>query len=263
MAIVADLGFEGIDIGVFHEASHVTLSSVRNDPARRGSEIAAAAHRNNLTVADVFLTASPDLSRLSPTSHHSGDQLELQDLFGDVLTFAQRSGCSGVTLLPGVIDPGVDPDHAIELAAEGLKPLVDLGAAAGLMVSVEPHVGSCIESPQATQRLLDLCPGLSVTLDPSHYAFQGWEVPDLLGLIKRTRHVQVRPARPGVMQARVSEDGVDLPLFVNSLIKFGYQGWVASEYVWMDKWDCNRVDNTSESSLLKDRLTTLISEGAS
>jgi sugar phosphate isomerase/epimerase len=261
MTVVADLGFSGIDIGVFHEASHVALSSIRGKAHRRAEEIRSAADGHGLTIADVFLTADPDLSRLSPTSRSGEDQRELRKLFQDILEFAEHAGSGGVTLLPGVIDPGVSPQEAIERSAETLAEFVAEGAHRGLGVSVEPHVGSCIESPEATRLLLDECPGLMLTLDPSHYAYQGWTVPAILGLIDRTRHVQIRPARTGVMQATVAEDDVDLELFVSTLMASGYDGWVATEYVWMEKWDCNRVDNTSETFLLRQKLHALMSEG--
>lgn len=258
MAVVSDLGFTGIDVGVFHEASHVTLSSVRRDPTGRAEKLRADADRVGLAVADVFLTSAPDLARLCPTSRETGDQAELADIFGAVLEFAKASGSAGVTLLPGVVLPGQPVDDAITLAAEGLAPLVRAGEAFGLAVSVEPHVGSCIETPAATRLLLDRCPGLMLTLDPSHYAFQGWDVASIVSLIDRTRHVQIRPAAEGVMQALVAEDSVDLPAFISALKSDGYAGWVAAEYVWMEKWDCNRVDNTGETALLKRRLAGLI-----
>jgi sugar phosphate isomerase/epimerase len=258
MAVIADLGFAGVDIGVFHEASHVTLSSVRRDPLSRGEQVLDLAAGVGLAVADVFLTADPDLARLCPTSRAGSDQDRLREIFEDVLTFAAATGSRGVTLLPGVVMPGQSVEDAISLAAEGLEPLVRRGADAGLAVSVEPHVGSCIETPAATRALLDRCPGLMVTLDPSHFEYQGWDVASIVGLIDRTRHVQVRPASRGVMQALVAEDGVDLNGFVAALAGAGYGGWIAAEYVWMEKWNCNRVDNTGETALLRRKLTELI-----
>lgn len=261
MTVISDLGFTGVDIGVFHEASHVTVSSVQADPVHRAEQVRSAAERHGLSIADVFLTADADLARLSPSSRFADDENRLRALFEDVLTFAEATGSRGVTLLPGVVEPGVDPLEALQRCAYTLRDLVAQGRAHDLAVSVEPHVGSCIESPEDTRLLLDECPGLMVTLDPSHYAYQGWTVPSILGLIERTRHVQIRPARTGVMQALVAEDDVDLALLISTLVESGYDGWVAAEYVWMEKWDCNRVDNTSETFLLRRTLHELINEG--
>jgi sugar phosphate isomerase/epimerase len=259
MTLVADLGFAGIDIGVFHEASHTKLSAVTRDPAGAAAAVKGLAEAAGLEVSDVFLTADPDLGRMCPTSRVDEDQAHLREIFDRVLSFAVACGSPGVTMLPGIVQEGQAVEAAIDLAAEGLAPLVHAGQELGLGVSVEPHVGSCIESPAATRRLLDRCPGLTLTLDPSHFAYQGWQVPEIVELIDRTRHVQIRPAAEGVMQALVSEDAVDLRGFVSALSAGGYSGWVAAEYVWMEKWNCNRVDNTGETYLLKNKLLELIS----
>ena len=59
--------------------------------------------------------------------------------------------------------------------------------------------------------------------------------------------MQIRPGADGVMQAKVRDNGFDLALLVRSLLEQGYDGWIASEYVWMEKWRCDEVDNTGES----------------
>ena len=46
----------------------------------------------------------------------------------------------------------------------------------GVVMSVEAHLGSIIPTPQAARRLLDLVPGLTLTLDYTHFTYQG--IPD-------------------------------------------------------------------------------------
>ena len=258
LAIIKDLGYEAVDIGLFADATHVTLTSVRGAAASRAAKVGADVAAAGLAVADVFLTSSLQIERLTPTSRHDGDQDELRAIFGDTLEFASRLGSPGVTLLPGVVESGVSRDEAISRAAEGLRPLVDMGAERGLGVSVEPHVGSCIESPEETMALLDRCPGLTITFDPSHYIYQGIDTARMLPVLSRTRHVQIRPAAPGVMQARTAENAIDLPAIFQRLKAEGYSGWVASEFVWMEKWRCNETDNTGESARLRDVMRPLV-----
>lgn len=260
--VIRDLGFVGVDIGVFADATHVTVPSLVADPRSRAAAVLADASAAGLAVADVFLTSSMDLARVTPTSRYGEDQDELQRIFRATVDFAVALGAPGVTLLPGIVADGQSVSEAITLAAEGLSPLVSIGAAAGLGVSVEPHVGSCIESPDATAELLDRCEGLMVTLDASHFVYQGWQVPTMLQLLSQTRHVQVRPAAVGVMQAKVADNGFDLPLLVRSLVAQEYDGWLASEYVWMAKWRCDEVDNTGESGRLRVVLGDLVDEFA-
>ncbi len=260
LSIIHDLGFEGVDIGLFADATHVTLSTVRADPKRRAAAVRADVDNAGLVVADVFLTSSLELDRLTPTSRHDGDVEELRQIFAATLEFAGALGASGVTLLPGVVAPGQLLEGAIDQAAEGLAALVEMGAERGLAVSVEPHFGSCIETPEATMQLLDRCPGLTITLDPSHYAYTGSTAEQMTVVASRTRHVQIRPAGLGVMQCKVPDNQVELRVLLAALHRNGYAGWIASEFVWMDKWNCDEVDNTAESKRLHDLLSELLVE---
>ena len=263
LSIIRDLGFEGVDIGLFAEATHVTLSSVRADPQRRAAAVRSEVESAGLLVADVFLTSSLELDRLTPTSRQAGDVEELRNIFAATLEFADALGALGVTMLPGVVATGQALEQAIDLAAEGLAALVEMGSQRGLAVSVEPHVGSCIETPQATLQLLDRCPGLTITLDPSHYAYIGTAAEQMTVVASRTRHVQIRPAGRGVMQCKVPDNQIDLRVLLAALHHAGYAGWIASEFVWMDKWQCDEVDNTAESKRLHELLTELLGEVSS
>jgi sugar phosphate isomerase/epimerase len=260
LAIIADLGFAAVDIGLFAEATHVTVSSVRAGPQARAEKVRGAVEARGLGVADVFLTASGDISRLTPTSRHGDDESQLRELFGAVLDFAEGLDAPGVTLLPGVVEEGVSVGGAIELAAEGLAPLVEMGAKRGFAVSVEPHVGSCIETPEAAAELMERCPGLAVTLDPGHFAFLGAQVDSMLALSEWVRHVQLRPGGPGVMQCKVPDNQIDFPSLVTGLLARGYRGYLASEFVWMAKWGCDETDNTSETARLASLLRRLLEE---
>jgi len=260
LAVIADLGFVGVDIGVFGHATHVTVPSVVAGPQHRADEVRAEVEAVGLQVADVFLTSSLELARVTPTSRVGDDVAELRNIFRATVQFAAALDAPGVTLLPGVVADGQALPEAISMAAEGLAALVDIGGERGLGVSVEPHFGSCIETPEATAELLDACPGLTVTLDPSHFMFLGCSTERMTALASRTRHVQIRPGKPGVMQCKVPDNEIDLSLLLRSLHDVGYDGWIASEYVWMEKWRCDEVDNTSESKRLGALLSTLVTE---
>lgn len=260
LGLIRDLGFEGVDIGLFADTTHVTLSSVAARPAERARELKVLVESAGLKVADVFLTSSMDLDRLTPTSRVGSDVDDLRLIFRATVEFASELEAPGVTLLPGTVLAGQSIDDAISLAADGLAPLVELGNEHGLGVSVEPHIGSCIESPEAAQLLVERCPGLQVTLDPSHFAYGGFSAQEMAILAGCTRHVQVRPAGLGVMQAKVRDNQVDLALLLCALRDVGYDSWLASEFVWMEKWRCDEVDNTGESCNLRKVLLELMSE---
>ncbi|MBI5089896.1 MAG: sugar phosphate isomerase/epimerase, partial [Actinobacteria bacterium] len=240
--------------------THLTLSSVRPDPRARAAALRAEVDEVGLEIADVFLTSSLELGRLTPTSRVGDDVDELRAIFRDTVELTSALGAPGITLLPGVVDDGLSVDEGVARAAEGLAPLVEMGAERGLGVSVEPHFGSCIETPEATSQLLEQCPGLMITLDPSHFAYVGCTAQQMAPLAPRTRHVQIRPGGPGVMQSKVRDNQIDLRVLFDALHDAGYDGWVACEYVWMQKWGCDEVDNLSETKLLADLLRGLVAE---
>ena len=258
LKVVSELGFKAVDIGIFNTQTHVTVQDVLADPVLVANRTLDLVRQEGLAVADVFLTSDSTLEKLSPTSTLDGDWEKLQEIFSAVVRFTKIVGANGITLLPGVVEPGVNHEEALILSAERLSVLASLASKEGLATSVEPHVGSLIEDPTSTLKLLELCPALTITLDPSHFGFLGFAIEDMLPLISRTRHVQIRPAGPGVMQTRVCDNQLNLELLVSRLVKSGYSGWIASEFVWMEKWGCDRVDNTTESYFLREYLQKLL-----
>ena len=257
MAVVADLGFTALDLGVFGDDTHVKLRSVVNDPAAEAARVGRALEAANLEVADVFLIPSSSLEDMAPNHPDPAVREASLALYRKTLAFAGALGAPGVTILPGVCFPGDTVQDAIARAADDLAPRVELAHALGLELSVEGHSGSCVETPEHFAELLDRTPGLSATLDPSHYAYAGFSASDLVPLVGRSRHVQVRPSGPGLMQGRLPDNTFDLEALVNALKAAGYGGFIATEFVWMEKWSCDRVDNTSETARLRRYLVDL------
>ena len=121
-------------------------------------------------------------------------------------------------------------------------------------VSVEPHVGSIVEKPDEVLALIKELPSLRLTLDYGHFANQGLDVKAVELLLPFANHVHARGGCAGKIQTVAAENTIDFPRMVKALRKQSYAGWICLEYVWMDKWDCNRVDNLSETVLLRDVL---------
>ena len=257
MAVAADLGFMGIDVGVFGDDSHVKLSAILQDPVAEAARVRRAAQAAGLAVADVFLIPSSDLEEMAPNHPDPIVRKASFELYRKTIEFACALGAPGVTLLPGVCFAADTVEDAITRAAEALARRVELASSFGLGLSVEGHTGSCVETPEHFAELLKQTPGLGATLDPGHYAYGGFTVSDLTPLLSRTRHVQVRPCGPGLMQGRLPDNEFDLESFLEDLKSADYSGWIATEFVWMEKWSCDRVDNTSETARLKRYLTEI------
>jgi sugar phosphate isomerase/epimerase len=255
--IVSELGFGGIDLAIFGNDSHVTMSSVMEAPEAAAGEMRRLADAHGLVVADVFLIPSNDLAELSPNHPDPAVRAASVDIFLRTLAFASALGAPGVTILPGVRHFGEPVDEAISRASEALAMRAELAAERDLELSVEGHFGSCVERPDSFLDLLDRTPNLWATLDPSHFAFTGSSAEDLRPLLPRSRHIQVRPCGTGLMQGRLVDNEFDYASFVAGMKDCHYDRFVATEFVWMEKWSCDRVDNTCETARLKDYLIAL------
>lgn len=253
--LIAALGFDGVDIGLLAGRSHVRPEQIEADVPWWAGRIRERCDARGLAVADVF-GQSADFWSLAVNHPDPAERERSLHAFGDWLDFARRLGSPGLTILPGVVFGDEPRDDAVKRAAEGLRKRADLAAAQGLRLSVEPHTGSIIDTPARTAELLELTPGLMLTLDYGHFVFAGEREENIEPLLPSARHIQCRGGAPGVLQAAMSASVIDHGRIVRSLKAQGYAGFLACEYVWADWHRCNEVDNLTETVELRRVLST-------
>ncbi|SNT62144.1 Sugar phosphate isomerase/epimerase [Actinomadura meyerae] len=258
-ALIASLGFAGVNIGVWGSITQLRADKAAADPSVRGREVAERLARHGLVPADVFLIADPDYSVLA-VNHPSFEERERsRERFQRWIEFADAVGANGLTILPGLDFDGIAHEDSLLLAADELAVRVQEAQGAGLEVSVEPHIGSVVASPEDTARLVDLCPGLGLTLDHSHFVMQGYAVPELDPLFGRVRHLHARGARPDRLQVGMKNNEIDYEYVVGGLQDAGFDGFLITEYLWIDQGRCDECDTLSETILMRDRLVAAMS----
>ncbi len=254
MAVASDLGYDGLDIGIFGEITHLKVSDL-TEWSRTAARIRRQLNHQKLECADVFLIPSVDLSRLTPSHPDPAEQTEAARLFKRAARLAESLGVSGVTITPGVIHEGDTHGEAFRRASRTLRSRVEVAADHGLGLSVEPHWGSLIDTAGRVADLLDAVEGLTLTLDISMMFFCGMTVEEIASFAARTRHVQFRPGGRDKVQVRVKHNEIDFDPITDALEEAAYRGWYSAEFVWMERWGCDQVDVTEESrqllSLLK------------
>lgn len=249
MAIAQDLGYQGLDIGIFGEVTHVKVSDLqhwREKSARINRNLGAT----GLQCGDVFLIPSVDLSRLTPSHPDPAEQAEAIRLFELTVLMARNLQASGLTICPGVMHEGDTYQKALRRAARSLRARVEIASLHGLELSVEPHWGSLIDMAEKVGDLLDAVDGLTLTLDVSMMFFCGMTTEEIASLAPRTRHVQFRPGSRDKVQVRMKHNQIDFDPILQALQEDSYQGWMGTEYVWMERWGCDQVDVTEESRQL-------------
>jgi len=252
--IIAALKLDAVDIGFMSNRSHIRPERLHGDVAFGAGRVRERVETRGLVVADVFAIPATDFETMTVNNPDPAQQEQSIEFFTDAVDFARRTGSPGITTLPGVLLEQDSFADALARSAEGLRHRVGLAAAHGLIVSVEPHTGSLIDTPEKTAQLLDLVPDLRITLDYAHYVYAGIAQPEIDELLPVARHLQCRPGRPGQLQVAVAEDAIDWPIVITQLSALGYDGFLGLEYTWQEWLDCDRVDTVAESALLRDVL---------
>jgi sugar phosphate isomerase/epimerase len=248
------LDLEGVDIGFFGNRSHIRPEVVREDVALWAGILGERLARTQVELADLYYQPWSDFQTMAPNNPDAKQQAASDALFETVLEFGHRLKSPGITMLPGVRFGDESDEVSIRRSAEKLKQRVDQAARLGMGLSVEGHVGSNVDTPDRLARLVELTPGLTLTLDYTHYTFAGFKDSEMEPLIKYARHFQIRGAAKGKLQANFNESSIDHVRMMKKIKETGYDRWIGLEYVWINWQDCNRSENVSETIQLRDQV---------
>jgi sugar phosphate isomerase/epimerase len=157
-----------------------------------------------------------------------------------------------VSGLPGVTFADESSRDSWQRCCDELDWRVETASAAKLVYSVEAHIGSIVPTPEKALRLVEAVPGLTLTLDYTHFTVPG--IPDsrVEPLLPHASHFHVRGARKSRLQSALKDNTIDYARVVRLLKSVGYRGYLGIEYVWIDWQHCNEVDNLSETILWRD-----------
>ena len=253
---VRGLDLEYVDVSVRRRFPLTDPDDVLRDPrdvaaARRGS-----LKRHQLEAADVFcLSGEP----IPPNRDDDVFREHERAVFESVCLLAREIGAPGVTVLPGSCEGGEKRQDAWDRSVAELRWRVDRAEAHQLILSVEPHVGSVVDTPARVSALLDEVPGLRLTLDYSHFVYQGISPTDVHPLLAHARVVHVRQAAGGLIQTAVGSGSIDFLDIVNAARANGFGGTYTLEYVTKPVLPSEAVDVVVESKKMRDVVSAALS----
>jgi sugar phosphate isomerase/epimerase len=245
LGTIARLGFRYVDIG---SGSNLNTARAADNPVKAASEITADLELFNLKVSDLYLM-HPRIS-LADESKRQKDI----DLFKALVPFAAALGTPGITLSPGLAHPAEDTE-AHDRAVAALREMVKAAKDARLAVSIEPHMDSMAQTPEAALQFVKDVPGLSLTLDWAHMVVQDIFHDDILKLLPHTRHIQIRQAARAQLQLPYDRGRIDVKRVVRDIISADYKGLICVEYMNTPGWHgMETVNNIRESARMRDEL---------
>ncbi len=255
-----DIGMEAIDVGLFAGRSHLRPEDLFSCPTEAAAHVTRVLRAHELEIADVFAQPGTVFEEKAVNHPDPGERKKATEFYWRVLEFAARCNAKHMSLLPGVHFEQESYEDSLKRCANELAWRVEAASKLGIVFAVELHLGSIAPTPSQAKRLLDLVPGLTLTLDYTHFTFQGIPDDEIEPLLNSTSHFHARGACKEKLQASSRENTIDYPRIMRAMKNMDYSGYVVLEYVWTEWMRCNEVDNLTETILLRDLLRSIIME---
>ncbi|MFZ4616870.1 MAG: sugar phosphate isomerase/epimerase family protein [Rectinemataceae bacterium] len=250
--LIAMLDFDGVDIGLFEDRSHLWPSRAFANIKKNARELGDKLRSRGLEAADIFLQTALDFTTVAPNHPDLPVRTRAREYFLKTLEFTLECGGKHVSALPGVLFEGESKEASHARCFEELGWRCDEARKAGLVFSVEAHLGSIAPTPAAAMDLVRNTPGLTLTLDYTHFTKLGFTDAEIEVLIPHASHFHARGAAKDRLQTPVKESSIDYARVVSVMKKENYKGYIGIEYTWTEWENCNRTDNVSETILLRD-----------
>ena len=252
LQLVSLLDFQGVDIGLFEERSHLWPSREFKNVPRAARALRKKLDNLGLKPADFFLQMAPDFQAFAINHPEGRRRKKARDWFQSTLDYAAECGGRHVTILPGVHFEEEAQADSLSRCADELSWRVSQAKKHRLILSVEAHVGSIVPRPSLATALIGRVPGLTLTLDYTHFTRIGLPDSSVEPLVAHASHFHVRGARRGRLQERFAHNTINYSRVFKAMQKANYKGWIGIEYVWQDWEHCNECDNLSETVLFRD-----------
>jgi sugar phosphate isomerase/epimerase len=253
------LEFDAVDVGLFEGRSHLQPSREFQNVDRSAKRLAQNVKSRGLAVADVFLQTAPDFVAYAVNHPQASRRRKAREWFLKTLDYAAACGARHVSILPGVFFEEEPRSTSWRRTCDELAWRVDQAGSRAIVLGVEAHRGSIAPTPKQAQKLIESVPGLTLTLDYTHFAKIGMPDAAVEPLLRHATHFHARGACKGRLQTSLANNTIDYARILKAMQTHGYRGHIGIEYVWTDWEHCNEVDNLSETIRFRDFLRTEMS----
>lgn len=258
LKLIKLLDFNSVSIGLFEGRTHIYPSQFFKE-ARLRSELSHILQGEGLALIDLFLQCHVDFKTYAINHTEKLRRDFAMESFRQLLDAAAELKCPHVTILPGVVFDGAY-DASLDRCKEQLAARCELARKMGITVAVEPHFGSVMEKPEAVLSVVRDVPDLRLALDYAHFVRAGMDQEQVHPLCRYASLLHARCANNHEQQTIFSQNQIDYPAVVRELMLTAFKGNIVMEFYW-DEWDNgNRVDNISETILLRNYLSQLIAQ---
>src|SRR5437588_2350255 len=246
VARLAAIGYRGVE--VMADVPHAWPAYLLPEQKRA---IRDALARHDLAIANVnaFMMHAVDDPRqrywhpswIEPDPHYRRIRIEHTRR---ALTLARELGAPCITTEPGgPVEPGGSWRAALDLFAEGLKPVAEHAEREGVLLLVEPEPGLLIETADQFLELMQHLdsPAVGLNFDIGHAFCVGDEpAPTVHKLARYIRHFHLEDIAATRVHHHLipGEGAIDFAATFQAIRHIGYEGWVTIElYPYVDNPD--------------------------
>jgi sugar phosphate isomerase/epimerase len=226
LATISRLGFKYVDLLTIDGWCHLHTQALADDFAAAVAPVDALFERYHLKPLATNSGVSGELFRRSDVLNARRQQ-EINGL----IRYMKHAGIGVAAIQPRGTDRTVPWEPLLRQAAQSVRDHLRLGAAAGVTFALELHVHSWVETMAQADVLLAEFPDIPLVYDPTHFVMQGLDIRQTLPLVARARHVHLRNAAKGQIQAPLDSGQVDFDWVFGALKDRGYQGHFSIEYL--------------------------------
>ncbi len=249
--LIVAMKIPAVDISLMVGYSHLDIEDAIRRPGELARGLAQKLSAKGLVIADLNFTPGEDFETRAVNHPSAEVRRESADWFRSAVEFAEQARAPHMTLLPGIHWPDETREASFARCVAELEWRLKYAADAGVTLAIEAHLGSIVPTPAETLELLDAVPGLTLTLDYTHFVYQGFSDADCEVLLPHATHFHARGGARSRLQTSLKNSAIDYRRVIQQMKQTSYPGYFAIEYVWIDWEGCNETDNVSETILLR------------
>jgi len=226
-ADIASLGLRLIDILTIEGWAHVNPGDLADRWEETIQHVDGLLKEHDLTPIALNSMVGPKMHERSDESN-ARRKVETEALF----RLMKKYDIGVAALQPPLnVDPELDENIVFESCLATLREQVAMAEAAGLQFALELHTRSPFETMPQVNRLLAAMPDAPLVYDPTHFVSQGINIKETGGMMDNARHVHIRDAAKGKLQAPYGQGEVDFDWICQALKDRGYAGHISIEYL--------------------------------
>jgi sugar phosphate isomerase/epimerase len=234
LRLVHDLGFRYVDVSASRVGADAQIDQEQAvlDPDGCAATTRTLLTRYELEPEELFNTRM-FVGGARVETNDPDRALRTQALlrFERLCAYAVQAGFKSIMAVPGMPQAALGVQGAWDVAGEMLQAMLGIARAQGIRFNVEPHTGSILETPAAAVAMALAVPGLTYTLDYSHFVSLGIAQDLVAPLQAYAAHMHARQARPGQIYATLADGVIDFPSIISELQEVKWQGVIALEYL--------------------------------